>query len=463
MYPWNATLGSWAEGTGLHIDALGLVTLLGAEEMNRSIGRLVPSLYLDYLPLLGAFVVAGNQFTEKKPGFALYNISEGIMTSELAGWFSRWLQGQELHRVRSVVKWEVGERPHRWTSFLVGFLLISLPSHGILIALTVLSADWWGFANVMAMIVSVIVRRIQVAQNQAGIDANIREAQQEARKYNYPQKFEDYKSSMARLEERRQQSLVSEDAKLPTEPKDPYTIAKVIVITEDSKAVTIAVPRYLIKHIFTAHPQSPNQLLYTACQWIGWAGFAVHVISIGMAGLYTQICTVVVILVATVFTAHKVGCEDSRIWSRFRSKWRKDVDEDLEYSCWVSSSLKATLATYPVSYVNWSDTEEDRKLPSVQEPHEVKGGGRWGRRNKVDLESSLSKPDVLKNIPERRQDLYAWLDLTAEEDSHLNFWGLIPHNQEWKDIYLEKKAIHRRRLRRNQAHGMNANPGAALQ
>lgn len=446
MYPWHEKLASWAEGTGLHIDALGLVTLLGAEEMDRSIGRLVPSLYFDFLPLLGAFVVAGDRFTEKKPGFTLYNISEGIMTTELAGWFSRWLQGQELYRARSVVKWEVGKRPPRWRSFLIGLLLISVPAHGILLAVTVLAADWWGFANVIAMIVSVIVRYLQVAQNQAGIDENIKQAQDEAQRYNYTQKLEVYETAMRRHEELRQKGIVNEDTKMPLEPKDPYAIAKVIVITEDSKAVTIAAPRYLVKQAFTASPQVPNSVLYTACQWVGWAAFAVHVISIGMAGLYTQICSVVVILVATVLTAHKVGCEDSRLWSLIRSKIGHGIDEDLGYSCWVSSRLKATLSSYPASYTDWSDSQNERKLPSVQETDELRGVFRRGRRNPTDIESSSSKPEVSVKIPERRQDLYAWLDLTAEEDSHLNFWGLIPHNQEWKNLYLEKKAKHRRRM-----------------
>lgn len=446
MYPWHGKLTSWAEGTGLHIDALGLVTLLGAEEMDRSIGRLVPSLYFDFLPLLGAFVVAGNRFTEKKSGFTLYNVSEGIMTTELAGWFSRWLQGQELHRVRSIIHWEVGDRPPRWRSFLIGLLLISVPAHGTLIALTVLAADWWGFANVMAMIVSVIVRYIQVAQNQAGVDRNIKEAQQEAQRYNYRQKLEIYETAIAHHEELRQKGAVSEDAKLPVGPKDPNEIAKVIVITEDSKAVTIAAPRYLVKHAFTASPQVSNHVLYTACQWTGWVAFAVHVISIGMAGLYTQICSVVIILVATVLTAHKVGCEDSRSWPLLRSKLAQSTDEDMGYSCWVSSRLKATLSSYPASYADWTDTQQDRKLPSVQETDESRGVSRRARRKPTDIESSSSEPDISVKVPERRQDLYAWLDLTTEEDSHLNFWGLIPHNQEWKTLYLEKKAKHRRRM-----------------
>ncbi|KXG46582.1 protein of unknown function DUF218 [Penicillium griseofulvum] len=259
MYTWSESLNSWARGTGLQIDALGLVTLLGAEEMDRSIGQLVPSLYLKYLPLLGAFVVAGNRFTTKKPGFVLYNISAGIMTTELAGWFSRWLQTQDFKQVRSIVTWKVMERPRRWKEFIVGFLLVGLPVHGMLIAVTVLGADWWGFANVIAMSISVAVRCIMVAQNQAGINANIRKAQGAAEAY--PAKRAKYDESMNRLERLRQDGQAMEGIKMPIEPQDPYKIAKVLVLTEDSKVITLAVPAYLPKLAFAVNPQPPNPLI----------------------------------------------------------------------------------------------------------------------------------------------------------------------------------------------------------
>lgn len=46
-------LRSWYNVDPFKIDALGLVTLLGAPEVNRHIGKLVRSRYLEYLPLLG--------------------------------------------------------------------------------------------------------------------------------------------------------------------------------------------------------------------------------------------------------------------------------------------------------------------------------------------------------------------------------------------------------------------------
>jgi hypothetical protein len=93
MYPWRNSFKSLADRTGLEIDALGLVTILGSEEMDRCIGRLVPSAYLDYLPLLGAFVISSRAFAKYQPGSTtMYNASAGIKTTMLAGWFSRWLK-----------------------------------------------------------------------------------------------------------------------------------------------------------------------------------------------------------------------------------------------------------------------------------------------------------------------------------------------------------------------------------
>ena len=71
------------------IDALGLVTMIGSEQVNTIVGRLVTSRYTEYLPLLGAFILAGNQFTDAISGFELYNLRARIKTTDLADWFQR--------------------------------------------------------------------------------------------------------------------------------------------------------------------------------------------------------------------------------------------------------------------------------------------------------------------------------------------------------------------------------------
>ena len=165
-----------------------------------------------------------------------------------------------------------------------------------------------------------------------------------------------------------------------------------------------------------------------------------HVISIGMAALYTQIVSVVVILVSTVLTAHRVGCEDSRIWESIRSYWGHEVQEN---SCWVSSKLKATVSIYPEEYMDWPELEENKPL-TVHVGNEEKASQQWTRPiGPPDLEST---PILTKKKDETRQDLLAWLDLTTEEDKVLTAWGLIPHSLGWQNAYREKKNIHHKRL-----------------
>ncbi|KAJ5946453.1 hypothetical protein N7454_003292 [Penicillium verhagenii] len=442
MYPWHHELKTWAKDTGLQIDALGLVTLLGAEEMDRSIGRLMPSVYFDYLPLLGAFVVAGDRFKERKLGYTLYNINAGIVTTELSGWFSRWLRAQEFHKCRSIVTWEVVDRPPRRRLFLVGMFLISLPLHGMILAMTVLAADWWGFANVIAMVISVIVRCVQVAENQAGIDQNIREAEQDA-----DERLEKYERAKELAEVQRVGNAPG-DIKMPSRPKD-RDLVKLLVVTEESKVVTLLAPGFLVKPAFTAAPHIPNPGFYLFCRIVGWIAFAVHVISIGMAGLYTQICTVVLIIAATVLMAYKVGSDDSQLSSAIRRKLLHVDEEEKDLSCWVTSKLKATISSYPEEYTEWEPAEKETQPLKKQEAQVKVLSWPWSQNTGTDLENAV--PKKKSRIVERRQDLFAWLDLTPQEDERMVAWHMIPHDPAWKDVYLEKKEIHRRRTRASQA------------
>src|SRR2546429_287426 len=97
-------LGIWAP---FKIDALGLVTLLGQEQVNGKLGRLVREGYLDFMPLLGAAVVAGDLFRDRQAGFNLYNVTSGITTPETAGWFTRWLKAQGFDTDKRDVVWEI--------------------------------------------------------------------------------------------------------------------------------------------------------------------------------------------------------------------------------------------------------------------------------------------------------------------------------------------------------------------
>lgn len=94
--PVMETSSSFLAWSPFKVDALGLVTLLGSEEADRTIGRLVSSSITEYLPLVAGFVVANDRFKDHVPGLIVYNITDSICASDVTGWLSRWLLCQNF-------------------------------------------------------------------------------------------------------------------------------------------------------------------------------------------------------------------------------------------------------------------------------------------------------------------------------------------------------------------------------
>lgn len=425
MYPWHSVLNTWADSIGLHVDALGLVTILGSEEVNNSVGRLVSGSYVEFLPLLGAFMLASDRFTEKRPGFTLYNFTAGMQTSELAGWFSRWLKAQGFSQVRDKVTWTVGECPRRMRLqvFLVRFMLIGLPINGMLLALTVLSEDWWGFANAVSMVLSVIVRVLLVSQRQAGIDETIWKAKEEAEtEFGKQRAAYDEDSKLGRVRPGRQA------------PKSPeQDIAKVIVVMDDSKVVTIEAPSYLIGKVFTKNPPIPNRRLYQFFQAVGWLGFGSHIVSLGMAGLHTQIYTAALLILATILSVYKVGCDDWRLRQRSRNTSSPPP------RCWISNSLYAICSEYPDDYANWST------LPETPARTWKTSSTSTGLDPEKAMPADARPKKTIRS--ERRQDLFVWLKPSDDELLLMKDWYLLPHrNRAWMKDFEIKRKEHQRRL-----------------
>ena len=258
------------------LDALGLVTMLGADEVNAAVGRLVRSRYTEYLPILGAFVMASDQFTRSLPGFALYNIDDGITTTDLAGWFARYLQAQQLRKSISTLKVKIVNKSKAQTVWEhLPAILFSLVLNAAPLVLAILQGDWWGIVNVASMLVSVAVRSVLVSQNRSALD---REA----------------------------------GAALSSGPNE----VRVLCVRPDGKMVTVYTPRTVLRKCFIEKSSPPNPRFYTAMRMLGWLFFAAHVVSIGMSLLLTQIVSVILICASTVFVVWGVGFHENRIGNR---------------------------------------------------------------------------------------------------------------------------------------------------
>ena len=495
--PWEV-LHNWKP---FSIDALGLVTLLGAEEVNSAVGRLVTNAYLEHLPLLGAFVIAGDRFTEKAAGFNLYNISKGIHTTDLSAWLTRWMLSQDFEVTRNYVKWSVTEPRTRTKEIAIG-LIISFVLNGFLVAMTVLSRDWYGFANAISMIVSIMVRSYVIGQQRAAMDDTV-VAVMNAAKRKHEESSNKLKTQLNENSPETQtaQCQTSPENKIPSQqasrelrqrkatngpvtptngsetvgssysndpkkmdfgfhssvqqgttgplngPKRTRAIwtgdDKVLIIQADSKAVTFSMPNELLAppSVFIEGPIIKHPQRYFLVRSIGWLFFAVHIVAIGMAKLSSQLYTVALLVLPTILFVLKQGCDDSR-WLATWEKWKKryfkrnrqndsekaskaTTGEDAtkfvwKRECWIGSRLKADIYEWPASY---------------EFAEKVKGQDDWYSGAPENWEE--------KERSKKRQDLYAWLALTTDEEESMDKWDLFPHirhnNTSWWKTYKSKK------------------------
>jgi hypothetical protein len=388
-YPWSV-LYEWQP---FKIDALGLITLLGAQEIDHAIGRLVPSRWLEYMPLLAGHVIAGDRFRQKKPAFNWYNVTSGIHTTDLAAWFSRWLMAQDFTPTRTVVWWEVRDQRRRRPGHQWGrgqrlddkdiAALMSLCTMGVLIAMAVLSGDWYGFANGVALALSILVRAYIVRANRAAIDAAV------------------------------ERTLGGRFQTAPT--VDDSCHVKTLMILPDSTAITVFVPETLIRTVFVCNPTPRSAMMYDLARAIGWVAFGVHIVALGMAQLVSQLCTVALLIVSTVLVCYRVGCDDFQgIWKRTNA-----LQPSKFYSCWIGTYLQVTVLEWPTD----ADFAKDEN-------------GKWRRRQEG---HETTEPASV-----RRQDLYAWLNLNAAEEESLAKWDLLPHARgysTWVDDFNAKKDL----------------------
>jgi hypothetical protein len=154
------------------------------------------------------------------------------------------------------VKWTETDSIAQPLYFWVGFVLVGLLLNSMLVALIVLSNDWWGFANIVAMIISVLVRIVLVSQNRIGIDLNIIRAMEAAEVYigkGYSKDMAEYEEKLRIYQASNKLDNGQKMGRKPEPPRSPYQSTKVIVIRDNSKVVTLDIPDYLV-YIFAVNP-----------------------------------------------------------------------------------------------------------------------------------------------------------------------------------------------------------------
>lgn len=257
------------------IDALGLVSLLGANDVDRAIGQISRSQWTDYLPFVAGFVVASDSFRMPVPGFALYNISDGIYAIDIAGWFSRWLMSQGLTYNSSTLIISVPQRYHIRRDCIIRPVWYGIAVAAVLVILPLLMADWWGLANSLALGTSVLIRCALLDMNRDAIDVSAENGISQSR-----------------------------------------TVVKTFWTLPNGSSVTIYVPRGVLTECLLNTPRVAKPRRYFGLRIGAWVAFSIHVVSLGMTALPNQMLAVSVLVASTVCVIVGVGTDKEMIGSR---------------------------------------------------------------------------------------------------------------------------------------------------
>jgi hypothetical protein len=172
------------------------------------------------------------------------------------------------------------ERPQRLDALI--FICIGTIINACLLIIAALQDDWWSFANATSMVISVLVRAHVLKLNRDGLDRAVNDVL--------------YKTMNNATEE------------------------KILVVLADAEMVTMYVPSNIAYSCFISKPNVKEKKLYYSVRMVGWAGFTVQFVSLGMSGLATQLITVFLMIISTVMTHFDIGCDDGIIGRRLRAE-----------------------------------------------------------------------------------------------------------------------------------------------
>jgi hypothetical protein len=323
------------------IDALGLVTILGAAEVDTCIGRLVHDCLTEWLPLLGAYTIASGQMSKPIPGFVLYNITDGVMATDLSCWLTRWLLSLPLTYTASILKVRpVARQLPRQRRLVAGS--IGLVIFLIIVILATVIGDWWGLANAIAMTMSVVVRKAIVGQNRKAIDIAVQKAK-----------------------------------------KNADQEVKLFITIPSGRSLTIYAPRMIVIYCFLTEPRPPYPRLYWAMRVVGWTSFGIHVIALGMACLFNQIISVCVLAGSSVVAVLQIGDFQSLIGTK------------LDFDITLGDPNETRTAAY--ARLKLSAKEEDSMIQWNMFPH--KSNEFWWRRYRTVAQTLQQNPPFATHQP----------------------------------------------------------------
>lgn len=336
---WHA-LRSWKP---FPLDALSIVTLLGATQVDRAVGSFTCNWFAQYLPLLGGHVFPSNQFVESfNHGITLYNVTEGVVVTQLAGWFARWLLCQNISAGTNILFTPISHKSscQHWDHSMPYVFGIFIQSLALVIAL--MARDVWGGINVVSLIESVIIRASLLQDCRSALDAQVRSINNEVR-------------------ERCRELEYMDAADQSTTRQRLSQNSRCLVRFQDGSMAYLQTPALYWRACLTQSPTRTRSILYAMLRGLGWLAFSLHILSLGPASFIVQIWTVVVLLSATLLTTYGIGRTDAtlKMPDLFRKRLRRTEV--------IGTMLQATFDTVPLASPDSVDVYAAMQLESHQE------------------------------------------------------------------------------------------------
>ena len=257
------------------IDALGLITILGSRELDIALGTLRQGVACEALPTFAPYLAPGGYLTEPIPGFHLYNITDGIVATDISAWFSRWLVIQELtwsSTTLYISKSIVRHSPQRRVFQSGCSTLVSGVSLVAMLALAIFYSDKWAVANAAAMHLLGFLRCFLLHELRASMHNG-----------------------------------------RPSSPAHMDTPVKIFCTLPNGKAVSVHTTRSIVVDYLLTNPVAGNPRVYRLVQGLSWLCFVLHILALGMASLMHQILAVGVVSISTISLVRGVGVDDTRI------------------------------------------------------------------------------------------------------------------------------------------------------
>jgi hypothetical protein len=427
------------------LDALGLVTLLGADEVARAVGTLSPNGLTDFMPLLGAYRIAGNQFVAVEAGYTMYNLSDGITNTEFSAWFTRWLS-QYVGEHAALDLDIVGEERTDSNGLVTLSVVLGTLAHMSMLVFAAVQADWWGVANATALFVATCVRNYLIRANR-----------------------DMYNKKILKQIKKEKNGQLAKPLELERSEKK-----KVLIVRPDGTLVVMHIPLGLLMTLFGKLDPSATSFfskrwngMYTVARGVGWLSFGVHIVTIGQAYLTSQILAVGIMAAATVLTIFNIGTQQRpRLPARFRRLKIDKLDREtgkankicgphavLHYDLgrWLTikvltlegRSPRPTLKASARNNVLASSEPHHNSTPPQVPPEQCQNTGTVVSRYLKKAGKLIQQRTQIKRLAEEhrevgRREWYASLVPDKTQQSWMRDWHLIAlePNEEWyKDWY----------------------------